>query len=130
MSKGSKNSNLSFIAKVKAKLEKQKAILEQDISKLAKDDPYLQEERPAVTSEPGTAAMEYEGHERIAIVRDDLKRTLVQVKKAILAIVRKKYGKCECCGKPIEKARLQVMPEATLCLSCEKEVEAKTTGNL
>ena len=117
-----KQNDISF-QKVKVKLEKQKYILESELTELKKDDPYLQEDRPVITSEPGTAAMEYEGHERIEIVRNDLKRALNQVKKALLAIGRKKYGKCERCGKPIEKGRLEVMSEATLCLSCEKEVE-------
>ena len=125
MPKGLKNSNSnkSFVAKVKAKLEKQKSLLETEIFRLKGDDPYLQEDRPVVTSEPGQAAMEYEGHERIEIVRDNLKRALHQVKKALFAIVRRKYGKCERCGKLIEKARLEVVPEATLCLSCEREIE-------
>ena len=30
-----------------------------------------------------------------------------------------KYGLCESCGKPIEMLRLQVLPQARLCVSCK-----------
>ncbi len=128
MAKDLKKLDESFIAKIKAKLSRQKEVLEKEISKLSKEDPFLQEDRPMVTSEPGKAAMEYEGHERIEIVRSDLKKALNQVKKALAAIVQRRYGKCERCGKPIDVARLKVMPEATLCLACERDTEKFRQG--
>jgi RNA polymerase-binding transcription factor DksA len=40
----------------------------------------------------------------------------VQVRKALARIKLGKYGYCEVCGKPIDKARLEAYPEATTCL--------------
>ena len=34
-----------------------------------------------------------------------------------------RYGICERCGEPIDPARLEVMPEATLCVKCKAETE-------
>ena len=33
------------------------------------------------------------------------------------------YGICEHCGQPIDPARLEVMPEATLCVECKAATE-------
>jgi len=34
-----------------------------------------------------------------------------------------KYGICERCGNPIDTARLEALPEATLCIRCQRAVE-------
>jgi DnaK suppressor protein len=35
------------------------------------------------------------------------------------------YGICEQCGKPIEPARLEALPHATLCLTCKSMQDKK-----
>ncbi|MDR0849447.1 MAG: TraR/DksA family transcriptional regulator [Propionibacteriaceae bacterium] len=35
------------------------------------------------------------------------------------------YGVCEVCGRPIGKARLQVFPRATMCVSCKQRTERR-----
>lgn len=48
---------------------------------------------------------------------------LSDVDKALLAIKNGTYGKCEVCGKDIELDRLEVIPEATLCIEHAREQE-------
>jgi DnaK suppressor protein len=36
------------------------------------------------------------------------------------------YGICESCGEPINPARLEVVPEATLCVGCKSIAEQGT----
>ncbi len=36
------------------------------------------------------------------------------------------YGRCDHCGEPIDPARLEALPQASLCLSC-KSGQAKNT---
>ncbi|MCS6843217.1 MAG: TraR/DksA C4-type zinc finger protein [Caldilineales bacterium] len=52
-----------------------------------------------------------------------LERKLESIQTALRAIEKGKYGICERCGKPIDPARLEVRPDATLCLDCQREVE-------
>ena len=52
-----------------------------------------------------------------------LERKLESVNAALRAIEKGKYGICERCGLPIDPARLEVRPDATLCLTCQREVE-------
>ncbi|MFC1872122.1 TraR/DksA family transcriptional regulator [Chloroflexota bacterium] len=39
------------------------------------------------------------------------------------------YGKCDNCGKPIAPARLEALPQASLCMDC-KALEAKNGKNM
>ena len=55
-----------------------------------------------------------------------LQAHLKQVEHALRRIDDGSYGQCERCGKPIAKARLEAMPEATLCIDCKAEQEART----
>ena len=50
---------------------------------------------------------------------------LMLIDEALEKIRSKTYGKCENCGKKIERERLKIMPYAKLCISC-KEIEEKT----
>ena len=42
-----------------------------------------------------------------------------QVKEAQERLADGTYGTCADCGEPIPKARLEVRPEATLCVKCQ-----------
>jgi RNA polymerase-binding protein DksA len=50
---------------------------------------------------------------------------LVQAERALARIDNGTYGICENCGNPIGKARLQVFPRATLCMTCKQREERR-----
>jgi DnaK suppressor protein len=50
---------------------------------------------------------------------------LVQADRALARIDNGTYGVCENCGNPIGKARLQVFPRATLCMTCKQREERR-----
>jgi DnaK suppressor protein len=50
---------------------------------------------------------------------------LLQSERALARIATGTYGICESCGEPIGKARLQVFPRATLCMSCKQKQERR-----
>lgn len=50
---------------------------------------------------------------------------LIQSERALARIAAGTYGACESCGEPIGKARLQVFPRATLCVSCKQKQERR-----
>jgi len=35
------------------------------------------------------------------------------------------YGICEQCGERIDPARLEILPQATLCLRCQRKFEQR-----
>ncbi len=50
---------------------------------------------------------------------------LVQVERALGRLDAATYGRCENCGNPIPKARLQAFPRATLCVTCKQREERR-----
>ncbi|WP_423226058.1 TraR/DksA family transcriptional regulator [Candidatus Amarolinea aalborgensis] len=64
----------------------------------------------------------FEREKNLALL-NTLERRLEQTVSALRAIDKGLYGICERCGQPIDPARLEVKPDATLCLKCQQEVE-------
>ncbi len=56
---------------------------------------------------------------------ENARELLLQTEHALERLDSGDYGKCENCGEPIGKARLQAFPRATLCLTC-KQAEERT----
>ena len=56
-----------------------------------------------------------------------IERKIKELKKINLLIKRmskeERFGLCEECGKRIPKERLLIVPEASLCVSCQRELE-------
>jgi len=48
---------------------------------------------------------------------------LQDIQSALRSIEKGSYGICARCGKAIEPGRLEVKPDATLCLTCQQEIE-------
>jgi DnaK suppressor protein len=53
------------------------------------------------------------------------KELLGQTEQALARIDAGTYGRCESCGEPIGKARLQAYPRATLCVRCKQREERR-----
>ena len=52
---------------------------------------------------------------------DNEKTLLAEVQQALARIDNGTYGICSNCGQPIPEKRLEALPWATLCLTCEPE---------
>ncbi|KAF0197999.1 MAG: TraR/DksA family transcriptional regulator [Bacillota bacterium] len=55
-------------------------------------------------------------------LRENSKRILEDIEAALARIEQGTYGRCAKCSDYIEKARLQVLPQATLCSHCSAKV--------
>ncbi|GAB4257201.1 MAG: hypothetical protein Kow0092_03910 [Deferrisomatales bacterium] len=53
------------------------------------------------------------------------REVLRQVDEALDRIDEGTFGTCEDCGEPIEEARLEALPYATLCVECKSNREAR-----
>jgi DnaK suppressor protein len=73
-------------------------------------------------ADAGTKTFEREQELSIANNRLDL---LTQMERAIERIDAGTYGRCESCGNPIPKARLQAFPSATLDVACKQREERR-----
>jgi RNA polymerase-binding protein DksA len=63
-----------------------------------------------------------EREKNVALV-SQLEYKMEGIRAALRAIDKGSYGLCERCGKEISEERLEVKPDATLCVQCQGEVE-------
>jgi DnaK suppressor protein len=73
--------------------------------------------------EGATEAFELE--KRLALERRVM-GLLSEVEHALQKLEKGTYGLCDICGQSVEMARLEVLPQANLCLSCKARQEAKS----
>ncbi len=64
----------------------------------------------------------YEREKNLTLIAA-LEGEMLSVESALRAIKRGTYGICERCGEPIPPERLEVRPEATLCVKCQADME-------
>lgn len=75
--------------------------------------------------EEATESFEFE--KRLALEKQT-RAHLSEVEHALRKFEEGTYGSCDSCGKPIDPARLEVLPQASLCLECKaKGVKGRTS---
>jgi len=52
-----------------------------------------------------------------------------QIHAALQKVFEGTYGLCEWCGKKIPEKRLELLPEATLCVECQSERERESASD-
>lgn len=112
-----------FVVKEKQKLEADHVQIAEELENLRE---LMQAE---VDVEPDEGDAEIFEREKNAALIAVLERKLGDIESALRSIEKGQYGTCERCGKQIELQRLEVKPDATLCLSCQQEVERLTRRN-
>ncbi len=112
-----------LLSQLKEALEKEKQLIEQELSGIATKDPQVSGDwdsrHPRVPE--GTeeeAADEVEEYESNVSVEQELELKLKEVAAALDRIAKGTYGMCKICGKAIEKERLLAAPASSTCLLC------------
>jgi DnaK suppressor protein len=82
--------------------------------------------RSTVEPEKDEGDFELEEHEMALLQIQRLERQLESIDGALRQVQQGSYGICERCREPIDPARLEAVPEATLCLNCKMIVERQT----
>ncbi|MEV5040883.1 TraR/DksA family transcriptional regulator [Microbacterium sp. LMI1x-1-1.1] len=95
--------------------------LQAQLARLDADDAALRVDRSDATAddehdpEGSTLSGEWQ---RVDALRSSTRDELAQVAAALSRVDAGTYGVCERCGRPIPEARLEVRPQATMCVAC------------
>ena len=68
------------------------------------------------------ATESFELEKRLALEKQ-IRDQLVEVEHALHKFEKETYGLCDSCGKSIDPARLEVLPQASLCMDCKAKNE-------
>ncbi len=101
-------------------LEKQEELSQ--IVHRKKEEQEFQQEEPEIGDEADIATRSVE-KELLFDITDTEKQTLDGVEAAIRKIEKGVFGRCESCQKTIPRLRLEVMPWARYCISCQARNE-------
>jgi RNA polymerase-binding protein DksA len=63
--------------------------------------------------------------DRIASLIQEDERKLMSLDRTLVQARQGQYGICERCHKPIDPARLEALPDTTLCIDCKRIMEQK-----
>ena len=120
--------NKKTVEQLKKRLIKERADTEAQLETFAEKDKKLEGDWdtrfPRWNGQSGGAALEQaadevEEYSRLLPLEHVLELRLKNISLALEKIKKGKYGLCEKCGKPIPPKRLEVFPEAPLCLKCK-----------
>jgi len=109
--------------------KEQIAKLKEEQAEALQELEYLRETLKAeIDLDPDEADPGITEREMTMVVIIDLERKLQAIEEALQRLENGTYGICERCGQPIDPARLEVIPEATLCIKCKTIVERQRSN--
>lgn len=112
------------LAEVKAGLQEQIVALRTEIAASASQIAEGDSSDGAGDDQADAGAKTYEREHELALSYNS-QDLLAQIERAVQRMDTGTYGICESCTRPIGKARLQVFPRATLCVTCKQREERR-----
>ncbi|MBI2010556.1 MAG: TraR/DksA C4-type zinc finger protein [Candidatus Chisholmbacteria bacterium] len=100
-----------FLLKKQEKLKQRKLELEAE-------DPFVGDNRLPNHAASDSGAVEEVSHDRVAALKWEVDKGLINIRKTLTRIKLGNYGLCENCGRLIDTDRLAIDPTATLCVEC------------
>ena len=107
-------------AELYERLKKEKAELLEKIEQLrALGQPSAERKEGSPFGKREEGADEASELEKRLALEKQLEESLNEVEHAIQKYEAGTYGLCDSCGQPIEQARLEAIPQASLCMKCK-----------
>ena len=120
------NTGLSLL---RSRLEHEQKRLIGELEQLEASTPSVQERREGSPfgkrEEEATESLELE--KRLTLEKR-IRDQLAEVEHALAKFDEGTYGLCDSCGKPIDPARLEALPQANLCMQCKAQQAKNAKG--
>lgn len=114
---------------LRARLENERTRLSEELEQSQASGSIPEERREGSPfgkrEEEATEALELE--KRLAL-ENRIRKEMVEAEHALHKFEDGTYGFCDSCGQPIDPARLEALPHASLCLNCKSQ-QAKNAKN-
>ena len=109
-------------AELRARLERERASLLADIDTLSVEN-QVQSDDAGIGNHQADDASDVVSRDLNLALRGNSQDLLAQVDAALQRLDAGTYGACARCGRPINPERLEALPYATYCITCQSEIE-------
>ena len=120
---------IANIKKLRAYLESEHKRLTEEMEQLKTSEPSSEERREGSPfgkrEEEATETLELE--KRLAL-ENRIRKELAKIEHALHKVEEGTYGLCDNCGQPIDPARLEALPQASLCMNCQAQRAKNAKG--
>ena len=117
------------VKKLRENLKSEHKRLTEELAQLQASVPTSEERREGSPfgkrEEEATEALELE--KRLAL-ENRIRQELAGIEHALKKFEEGTYGLCDNCGQPIDPARLEALPQASLCLQCKAQQAKNAKG--
>lgn len=100
------------------RLQSEESKLKKRRQELEAEDPFNDGDRVINNAAVDTDAAEESGHDRVAALKLEVDKTLINIRKTLTKIKLGRFGLCESCGGMIDTDRLAIDPTVSLCIRC------------
>lgn len=109
---------LNILQPLKIQLKLMESKLKKRRRELDAEDPFSDSDRVINNAAVDTDAAEESGHDRVAALKLEVDKTLINIRKTMTKIKLGRFGLCENCGQLIDTDRLAIDPTVSLCIRC------------
>ena len=108
--------------KIREQLEKERERLSEELTQLQYGGSSAEERREGSPfgkrEEEATEALELE---KRLVLENRIRKELADIEHTLHKFEEGTYGYCDSCGQAIDPARLEALPQASLCLNCKAQ---------
>ena len=120
---------MADIAELYGRLKKEQAqLLETLDHMMARGQPMVDKREGSPFGKREEEADEAVELEKRLALEERLRGSLAEIAHALEKYESGTYGLCDSCQKPIEEARLEALPQASLCLTCKANQARNAKG--
>jgi DnaK suppressor protein len=103
----------------RARLQSEKKHLQGHLKQLGADITAAEQNREgSLFGKREEGASEAQELEKRLSLENRTRERLAEIEQALAKIKDGSYGRCDICGQPIDRARLEALPQANRCLKC------------
>ena len=105
---------------LRSRLEQERKQLTEELEQIGADNRFADEHRDgALFGKTGEASAETTEMRKRLAFKHQLSESLAEVENCLHKLDDGTYGLCDNCGQRINRARLEALPQANLCLNCK-----------
>jgi RNA polymerase-binding transcription factor len=113
------------VTSINAGIKRRQAVLESKLSELLKVSAVREDLEIQLMADPLDQVQSNTDRDMAVETLNQQARSIRDIRSALVRIEEGSYGQCERCEEPIPPKRLEALPWARMCVTCQSAIESK-----